>query len=411
MWNLMLAIAVMGMPSSALAVDYTSGDYAGADISALDGDTISGELVNVGSLRISGVVTVPGGSVVIAAAAVTIDGTLDASARGNGGGSGGTAGPTEGNAGGGVGAGEGGGPGPCVHGGGGGGGGFGGAGGVGGHLDGPSRGWGEAGGTYGDTSFVPQDVGSGGGGGGGACDWDGYDGGAGGGSVFIDAGRVVINGSINANGGDGTSVTDVSDSGGPGGGGSGGAVVIVSSSVSGAGFVDANGGNGGDAVGGLAGGGGGGGGGRVNVSGDLGTVSLNALGGGPGLDTYDAGAWPNSAGGEGGVVNTEPGVAGPVLDVAGSCPGEMTFTGSELTAGGSFALLSSSGPGGAVLPGGPCGGAASGLSPAGLTLRIVGPVDPSGMFEVRPSIPLGACGAFIQVVDLATCTFTGVESL
>ncbi len=119
----------------------------------------------------------------------------------------------------------------------GGGGGYGGKGGLNDDGDGDGA-------VYGSTN-VPFDPGSGGG--------NGYNnGGAGGGAVRIEAGgAVTINGTVSANGGDGTS---------RGGGGSGGAIYILCNSFAGTnGIFRANGGDKGGS------GGGGGGGGRIAV--------------------------------------------------------------------------------------------------------------------------------------------------
>lgn len=113
------------------------------------------------------------------------------------------------------------------------------------------------------TSTTTNLWGAGGGGHGGA----GNIGGAGGGVVFIELingsggntiGRLINNGVIRANGGDGTL------SGGRAGGGAGGTVVVVGTTVQGTGTFQANGG---DAVGDNASGGGGG---RIRLEHDLG---------------------------------------------------------------------------------------------------------------------------------------------
>jgi hypothetical protein len=103
---------------------------------------------------------------------------------------------------------------------------------------------------------------------------------------------------------------------------------------------------------------------------------------------------------------------GPTLVVEGSCPGAMRFTFSGLTAGAPYALLSAATTGSFPLPAGPCAGESSGLSASGIRLRGMFTADAVGGGSVAPaSIPVGACGATIQVVDLATCSFSNTGAL
>jgi hypothetical protein len=85
--------------------------------------------------------------------------------------------------------------------------------------------------------------------------------------------------------------------------------------------------------------------------------------------------------------------------VSGSCPGPVSISASGITPGGNFALISAAGPGSATIPGGPCAGMPSALSPAGLALR--------GVYSygtvLNPTLPGGACSAYIQTIDLDTC--------
>jgi hypothetical protein len=90
----------------------------------------------------------------------------------------------------------------------------------------------------------PSDLGSGG------ADWDGFDGGDGGGRIFIQAEDILLNGVIRANGGE--------SAGAAAGDGSGGTVRIQTESLDGTGIIEANGGGNNSGVGG--------GGGRIAVS-------------------------------------------------------------------------------------------------------------------------------------------------
>jgi hypothetical protein len=95
-----------------------------------------------------------------------------------------------------------------------------------------------------------------------------------------------------------------------------------------------------------------------------------------------------------------PAAAAPGIHVTGSCPGPMAF---EVTGvPGPYALLSASGPGSALIPGGPCAGSPTGLSPSGLAFRGLhtGPLT--------PTIPAVACSASVQVLDPATCDLSPV---
>jgi hypothetical protein len=81
----------------------------------------------------------------------------------------------------------------------------------------------------------------------------------------------------------------------------------------------------------------------------------------------------------------------------------MSISGSGFAPGEQVALLSSNGPGSAVMPGGPCAATGTGLSPSGLALRATGMADDGGMFGLSPTIPEAACGAYVQIVSLTAC--------
>ena len=91
------------------------------------------------------------------------------------------------------------------------------------------------------------------------------------------------------------------------------------------------------------------------------------------------------------------------LAVSGICPGPMTITGTDFDPGERLALISAAGPGAVSLPGGPCAGTMTGLSPAGLALRTVGFADGSGRYSLFPTIPPSACGAYLQMASLDRC--------
>ena len=127
-----------------------------------------------------------------------------------------------------------------------GGGGHGGVGGIGGSGS-VAAGTGLGGGTYGDL-YAPISLGSGGG------NQSGLPGGAGGGAIKLAvANNLTVNGTISANGGNGTTSNY-----GAGGGGAGGSIWIAAGSLGGNGQIGANGGNGAWTYYGYSGGGGGG---------------------------------------------------------------------------------------------------------------------------------------------------------
>jgi hypothetical protein len=99
------------------------------------------------------------------------------------------------------------------------------------------------------------------------------------------------------------------------------------------------------------------------------------------------------------------------LGVSGSCPGPMDFAISGVTGGGSYALISAAGPGSATIPGGPCAGMATGLSPSGFALRGIHSADAAGNGWLSPSIPGAACSSSVQVLDVSTCTLSDAVPL
>lgn len=120
------------------------------------------------------------------------------------------------------------------------------------NYGGGSGGFGTAGGnntaiggsTYGSANLLPLIGGSGGGGAGGAgALTQGGAGGGGGGAILIAAsGTLTVNGSIFANGGDGSCYVWLSADGNAGAGGSGGAIRLLATTISGNGSINAVGG-------------------------------------------------------------------------------------------------------------------------------------------------------------------------
>lgn len=133
---------------------------------------------------------------------------------------------------------------------------------------------------YGSSALLPLIGGSGGSGGAAGSSAVGSGGGGGAGALLIAvSGALQVNGSIQANGGNGgdRGINNISI-GAPGGGGSGGAIRLIASTLSGDGIVNAIGGVGGDDGDGFFGGqsdGGSGGVGRIRLEGDTITRTAN----------------------------------------------------------------------------------------------------------------------------------------
>lgn len=99
--------------------------------------------------------------------------------------------------------------------------------------------------------------------------------------------------------------------------------------------------------------------------------------------------------------------AGLALRIAGSCPGAVDVGVRNLTPGGRFAVVQGGSGSGARIPGGPCAGGLLDLSSASL----VG-VLPSGTGAVDRvlTVPGGACGDDVQVVDLVSCETSNLQT-
>lgn len=101
---------------------------------------------------------------------------------------------------------------------------------------------------------------------------------------------------------------------------------------------------------------------------------------------------------------------GPTLSLAGSCGGAVTVSLSGLTPGGRFALVRSRASGEASVYAGGCAGTSLGLD--GVGLRLLGVyASGGGAFTRTFTVPAGACGAWVQAVDLSTCGVSWAEEL
>lgn len=318
------ALLVLLLACPAGATEIPGGDWHGADLAPANYDILRGTFTNVGNFTVAYGITVqaaPGERLAVYAATVTIAGHLNAGGSGMSGGAAGGFGlpgadgfsPAANGAGRGAAA---------TYGGGGG-----------GHADadlnalsggrGQTAANGGAGGAeYGANAAlgIPLSVSDaylgsgGGGGGGGASDAGGADqsggGGSGGGAIYIEAGYVIVSGTVSANGlpgGVGITLSDAGYAGG-GGGGSGGDILIRSAGglKLSNGRLSSSGGSGGAAI--KSGGaplspypGGGGSGGRVRLiygNADFSGVRISTAGGAGGESNYGAGT-PAVAGSSG----------------------------------------------------------------------------------------------------------------
>lgn len=120
-------------------------------------------------------------------------------------------------------------------------------------------------------------------------------------------------------------------------------------------------------------------------------------------DAYDPGhflplteALATASGGGGG--------PGATLTVGGSCPGPASIEGSGLTPGGMVFLLGSAAPGTTAIGGGPCAGTVTALATP--SRRVTLTADGAGGVSISPSLPPGACGKSVQLLDLTSCVLT-----
>lgn len=94
---------------------------------------------------------------------------------------------------------------------------------------------------------------------------------------------------------------------------------------------------------------------------------------------------------------------GPVLDIAGSCPGPVTLTVSHATPNGGIALLYGT-PGTYTRTSSPCAGLTVGISQPHFAGFIS--ANALGIATLNFPAPPGLCGRTVVGVDVATCTAT-----
>lgn len=97
---------------------------------------------------------------------------------------------------------------------------------------------------------------------------------------------------------------------------------------------------------------------------------------------------------------------GPALRLSGSCPGPVELRFSGATPNGKVALGWSSEPGSFEIPTGGCAGTLVHLASPGLVGSLN--LDDSGEAALQTNAPAGACGIYLQALDVATCSPSNV---
>jgi len=99
------------------------------------------------------------------------------------------------------------------------------------------------------------------------------------------------------------------------------------------------------------------------------------------------------------------------LAVSGSCPGPVDLVVTGATPGATVVLISGDGPGVTPMPAAsPCPQTDLGLS-GNVKRRVDVVADVNGEVALTPTLGASACGAWIQALDLSTCTTTLAEPL
>lgn len=99
---------------------------------------------------------------------------------------------------------------------------------------------------------------------------------------------------------------------------------------------------------------------------------------------------------------------GPSLTVTGTCPTiSMSVTGARPF--GAVAFLTGPNNAAFTLAGGLCAGTVLDVSPP--TLRTIQGADAGGSISLTLTVPAGACGLFLQVVEIGTCGPSNVVAL
>jgi len=97
---------------------------------------------------------------------------------------------------------------------------------------------------------------------------------------------------------------------------------------------------------------------------------------------------------------------GQQLAIDGACPGPIDLSITDATPGGTVVIISGNGPGTTVMgAGSPCPQTELGVS-GNVRRRTDVVADAAGEVQLSPSPGAGACGLWLQALDLSTCTVT-----
>lgn len=105
-----------------------------------------------------------------------------------------------------------------------------------------------------------------------------------------------------------------------------------------------------------------------------------------------------------GLFVTQPRVVS--MAVEGTCPGSIKLTASGLKANAKVSLFRGEGIGTDALPAGACSGKKTGLD--GLKPIQVAKAGPDGTLTLDRDVMGGACGAYVEIVDLESCRVSNV---
>lgn len=120
------------------------------------------------------------------------------------------------------------------------------------------------------------------------------------------------------------------------------------------------------------------------------------------LGTFDAGPWA------GATTDGDP-RGGPLLTVAGACPGRVQVRGEHLSPDGWVVVIAGTGSGSAPVGGGACAGLDTGLDTASVLAWVR--ADGDGRIDAHPRVPDGACGRWLRLVDVERCARSDVRRL
>ena len=97
------------------------------------------------------------------------------------------------------------------------------------------------------------------------------------------------------------------------------------------------------------------------------------------------------------------------LSITGGCPGAIQLAVSSATPSGAVAIVFSPSEGASVVPVGACAGTPLGLD--GPSLLTVLPADGNGEVSLDRNAPAGACGLYLQAVDISSCETSNVAQV